>query len=63
MVSNDSDKSNKIIYFQIPDSKNCLGHNRVHTKSCYGIWLVNTFDFLAYDWTVKIEWKVAWHDH
>jgi len=24
--------------------------------------LVNIFNCLAYDWTVKYEWKVIWHD-
>ena len=25
-------------------------------------WLVNIFNCLAYDWTVKDGWKVTWHD-
>jgi len=57
-----SDKSNTIMYFQIPDSTRIVWVITEYTPRAV-IWLVNTFDFLAYDWTVKIEWKVAWHDH
>jgi len=24
--------------------------------------LVNIFNCLAYDWSIKDEWKVTWHD-